>query len=297
MLRAMARSEGLRSESMTKALDAAIAGKNDALFDQLAVASGLPGTRANITIAQAFAAECASRGKTTDRLLFTMAGLSPEAAPGASAREFLPLCGILGLGERAASDAGVRAKVLALLHDAAEDLRFRVREAVPIALARIGDELGDVLVADVASWMDGYFQATAVLLAIGNAQWLGAIDDANEAIARLDEAYVLARDAPRAAARWPGRKALVEALGTVPAALAARFGRPVFEKLAAWTKTEQPELREAIEKNLRGGNLASRYADDVAMVRAAIAANTKTPRDAARIVEGMRGRGKKRGRR
>src|SRR5256885_2082892 len=72
---------------------------------------------------------------------------------------------------------------------------------------------------------------------------------------------------------------------------------PVFDRWAAGTKTEQPELREPIEKTLRAGNLASRYADDVARVRAALAASLKTPRDAARIVHGTRGRGKKRQRR
>jgi hypothetical protein len=293
----MARSEGLRSEALTKALDAATSGRTDALFDQLAVASGLPGTRVNLVVAQAFASECAARGKATDRLLFTMAQLSPEAAPGASAREFLPVCGVLGLGERAATDASARAKALAILHDAAEDSRFRVRDAVPMALARVGEELGVLLVSDVASWMDGYFQAAAVLLALATPTWLGAIDDATEAVARLDEAYVLARDAPRAAARWPGRKALVEALGIVPGALAARFGVPVFDRLAAWTTTEQPELREAIEANLRGANLSSRYADEVSRVRAALTSSLKAPRDPTRIIQGMRGRGKKRSRR
>jgi hypothetical protein len=142
--------------------------------------------------------------------------------------------------------------------------------------------------------MDGYFQAAAVLAGLADARWLVAIDDAAEAIARLDDAFRLARDAPRAAARWPGRKALVEVLGKAPAALASRFGVPVFELLASWTKTEQPELRDAISQNLRGPKMVGRFADEVARVRTALDATAAAPRDPTRIVHGMRGRGKKR---
>ncbi len=291
------RSEGLKSEAMTKALEAALAGKPDALYGQLAVASGLPGTRANLAVADAFATECAARGAAADRLLFAMAALSADDAPGASAREFLPMCGVIGLGARAALDPRVRAKALAAIHDASEDLRFRVREAAVRALARVGAAAGAALARDVASWMDGYFQAAAVLVALADPAWTNAIDDPADALDRLDEAFALARDAPRAAARWPGRKALVEALGLAPAALAARFGVPVFDRMIAWSNIEQPELREAIENNLKGAKLASRYADEVARVRAALEASLKAPRDAARIVKGMRGRGKKRGQR
>jgi hypothetical protein len=247
-----------------------------------------------MAVAQAFAAECVVRGDASDRLLFAMAALSADDAPGASAKEFLPMCGVIGLGARAAEDGGMRAKALARLHDAAEDVRFRVRDAAVFALATIGAARGDALVRDVASWMDGYFQAAAVLAALADQRWLVAIDDGAAAAARLDDAWKLARDAPRAAARWPGRKALVEMLGTTPAALASRFGVPVFDLLVSWTKIEQPELREAIEKNLRGTKMAGRFADEVARVRAALDASAAAPRDPTRIVQGTRGRGKKR---
>jgi hypothetical protein len=136
-----------------------------------------------------------------------------------------------------------------------------------------------------------------VLTALADPAWTNAIDDASEALDRLDEAFALARDAPRSAARWPGRKALVDALGAAPAALASRFGVAVFDRLVAWSKVEQPELREAIENNLKGTKLVGRYADEIARVRAALTASTKAPRDPTRLIQGMRGRGKKRDRR
>ncbi|MCL2725195.1 MAG: hypothetical protein FWD69_12240 [Polyangiaceae bacterium] len=286
----------LRSEQLIEALNQAIGGRFDALYAKLCLASGLPGTRANLTIAHAFANDCAALGKKADRLLFTMAGLHPDEAPGATELEYLPLCGVLGLGARGAGDPSIRDRVLRTLHDAAEDPRFRVRDVVPMALARIGEGMGDALVIEVAHWMDGFFQAAAVLLALTDRAWLSATTNANRVLARFNEAYVLAREAPRSAARWPGRKALVDALSVAPAVIAARYGAPVFDMLVEWSSTEMPELREAIEKNLSEGKLKGRYTAEIERVRAALRASATPPRDPTRVIQGMRSRGTKRGR-
>lgn len=293
----MRMAEGLRSELLSAALDEAIAGKPDRLYAQLGLHSGLPGTRANMTLANAFAVECAARGTKADRLVFTLVGLDPDVARGATEHEFLPLCGVLALGARASRDPAVRRKAIEALHDAAEDPRFRVRDVVPVALARIGEAMGDELVGLTASWTDGFFQAAAVLRALAENTWLSATKDADGVLARLDEAFLLAEKAPRAASRYPGRKALVDALATAPAAVATRYGAAVFELLARWSKTKMPELREAIEKNLRAKALAGRYGDEIAGVQGALTASRTPPRDPTLLVEGMRSRGKKRGRR
>jgi hypothetical protein len=290
----MKTTEGLRSDAIAAALREALAGRSDKLYGQLAIASGLPGTRANMALANGFAAECAALGPPADRLVLTMARLSPEEAPGASSLEFLPVCGILALGARAVADASLRGEAVALLHDAAEDPRFRVRDAVPVALARIGEKMGDALVLEVRTWMDGFHQAAVVLLALAEAPWLSAIHDHGAVLERLDEAFLLARDAPRSAVRWPGWKALADALGTAPATVATRFGVPVFEQLEAWAKVEMPELRAAIEKNLASKKLAGRHAAEIERVRAALGASAPVPRDPTLLVQGMRGRGKKR---
>lgn len=191
----------------------------------------------------------------------------------------------------------MRKKAIAILHDAAEDVRFRVREIVPIALAKLGAVMGDTLVHELSSWMDGYFHASAALLAMGQPNFLPVIDDVDAALARLDEAYALAKNAARSTSRYPGRKALVDALTIVPRAVAARFGVPVFDHLVTWSNTEMPELRTAIEAVLEDKKLASRYAPELRRVQAALAASLPPPRDPTLAREGMRSRGKKRGRR
>lgn len=294
----MRTAEGLRNPAITAALDEAVRGSFDKLYRALALASGLPGPRMNIGVALAFANECAARGRAADKVIDKLASLDAELAPGASELEFLPVCGVVAVGVRAAKekDRKARAKALAFLHDMTEDLRFRVREAAAASLARIGGSDPDGTVREVASWMDGYFQAAGVLRALAEPGWLDAIQDAESVIERLDEAFILARDAPRSAVRWPGWKALHEELGRVVAPVAARFGVPVFDKMIEWSAVEMPELREAIEKNLRDGKLGGRFTPEVERVRAALKKSAPVPRDPTLARQGMRGRAKKRGR-
>jgi hypothetical protein len=295
----MGTAEGLRNEALVAAFEDALKGRHERLFVQLGIQSGLPGTRMNTILAHGFANEAAARGKAADKLIHMMTQL-PELTPGQSEREFLVVCGVLAVAARSVSepkDLAMRKKAIALLHDSAEDVRFRVREIVPIALAKLGAVMGDTLVHELSSWMDGYFQASAALLAMGQPNFLPVIDDVDAALARLDEAYALAKNAARSTSRYPGRKALVDALTIVPRAVAARFGVPVFDHLVTWSNTEMPELRTAIEAVLDDKKLASRYAPELKRVQAALAASLPPPRDPTLAREGMRSRGKKRGRR
>src|ERR1700760_3243458 len=154
------RAQGFRSEALTVAFDEAVAGDPRALYELLARVGGLPGPRANAGVVLAFSNECTARGKRTDALVTQMAMMDVDAAPGASKYEIVPMCGVAALGARAASDPTAM-RAISTLHDCAEDLRFRVRDTVAEALARIGEARGEPLVHDLASWMDGYFPAAA----------------------------------------------------------------------------------------------------------------------------------------
>ena len=290
-----AQSQGFRSEALTRALDEAVTGDPRGLYELLARVGGLPGPRANAGVVLAFANECVARGAKADALVTRMATLDVDAAPGASKYEIIPMCGVAALGARAASDATAM-RALSTLHDCAEDLRFRVRDGVAEALARIGEARGEPLAHDLASWMDGYFHAAAVLRAIADPKWLTRIASANVVVERLDEAFELAKNAPRASARYPGFKSLLEVLGVAPAEAAARFGVPVFEMLARWSATKDPALRELVGRVLASPRLAGRFAEEVARTRAALTATEAPRRDPRSYVGPTRGRGRKRGR-
>lgn len=257
-------------DPLSRALNDALAGRPQALHGLLARGSRLPGPRINEDLAEAFAQACRALGARSDALTLSLARLSPDEAPGAGPLEFLPVCGVYALSARAAADAKIRPMVVEELHARADDARFRVRDAVVLGLARVGAAAGDPLVRDVASWMDGYFHAAAVLLSLSSDMWLTALHEAGPVVERMDEAFALVRDAPRSASRWPGHKALVAALGSAPGLVASRFGVPVFDMLERWAASKDPTLREVVERGLGARNLAGRFGPDLERVRAAL---------------------------
>jgi hypothetical protein len=288
--------EGLRNEAISAALEQAIRGRTDALYKELTAVSGLPGPRMNLAVAQAFATDCAKHGEAADRLIFRMAALTPEEARGASAREFLPVCGVLAMGARAAKEKSLRTKVLNQLHELAEDSRFRVREAVPFALARIGAKMGEDLGDMVEHWMNGYFHAAAVLKGIGQQEWLAKCEMYYVPINLLHDGFWLAHEAPRSAQRYPGYKALIEALVETPIAVALRFNLPMMDRLQIWAdQVGTPEMRDVITRIIRNKQLKAHYGDEIKRITETLAASRKPPRDPTRIIQGMRGRGQKRG--
>ncbi len=283
------------SDALVSALATAERGDTRPLYALLCKGSRLPGPQPNLDLAESFARLSAGRGAQVDALLRRMVSLDADEAPGGTELEFLPMCGVTALGARAAGEAksGGRTyeELLGLLHECAEDLRFRVRDAVPAALIRVGATRGAKLLDELAPWMDGYFHAAAVVRALGDATWLSSFATGAEPLQRIDEAFTLLREAPRAASRYPGHKALVEALGRGPALLMPRFGSEVFDLLARWALVQDPALRAIVSANLKGTTVRARFAADVTRVEAALAGSAKAPRDPSIIVHGTRKRG------
>ena len=260
-------------DPLARALDDAIAGRRQPLIELLIRGSRLPGIRANEALAEAFALACRARGPAADKVAVDLAHLTADEAPGATALEFLPVCGVYAIGVRAATDERQRPRMIEELHGCADDLRFRVRDAVVAALARAGSSVGERLVDEVSPWMDGYFHAAAVLTALARDPWLTQLKDAAPVVARLDDAFTLVREAPRAAVRYPGHKALIDALSVTPAIVALRFGVPIFEMLARWAAVTDPALRDVVTANVDARKLKGRFSPEVARVHAALTAS------------------------
>ena len=275
------------------AIDKAIGSDVRPLYDFLCRVSGLPGVRVNAAIVEAFAVACAARGKKSDALLRTMAALHPDEAPGGTVLEFLPVCATAAIGARAASDARARDSMLALLHELAEDMRFRVRDAVPEALAAIGARTGDALLADVDGWMDGFFHAAAVLRALARPEWLTAVTDGEAVAERVRQSFALLDGANRSARRYPGFKALSDALVPTPRAFGPRFGSVFFDAWTALASTKDPDLAALIARGIDEPSLRGRFADELGRVKSALADAAPVPRDPSRIVKGTRRRGRR----
>jgi hypothetical protein len=108
--------------------------------------SGLPGPRGNIELAQVVADE-------GDRHLFQRyIDFTNDIAPVNSPYEFLAFCGVLGFG-RLLAEGDV--SLLKTIRRYASDPRWRTREAVAMALQRLGDVNMGLLIEAMSEWSQG----------------------------------------------------------------------------------------------------------------------------------------------
>jgi len=108
--------------------------------------SGLPGPRGNLELAQAFA------DLGNEEKIQSYISIEQEKAPVNSARMFLTFCGVVGLGTLINEG---KMQYLSRLRRFASDSRWRIREAVAMALQRIGDADIEVLLEETAKWSKG----------------------------------------------------------------------------------------------------------------------------------------------
>lgn len=108
--------------------------------------SGLPGPRGNLELAQVVADE--GNLQIFQRYITYTADEAPVNSP----YEFLAFCGIVGLGRLLAEG---KEDTLKTLHLFASDPRWRIREAIAMALQRLGEVDMNRLIMEMKEWSKG----------------------------------------------------------------------------------------------------------------------------------------------
>jgi len=222
--------------------------------------SGLPGPRGNLELARA-AADVRSPEE-----LRRWASLDPGVAPTGGAEEFLVFCGVVGLGRLLAEGD---AKALVELRGHANDPRWRVREAVAMALQRWGGENFDALAVTMAEWASGsLLERRAAGAAVCEPALLTDPARVEAALAVLTEATAGLAAADSAERRSYEYKALRKGLGycwSVAVAAAPETARPAFEALVARAAaSDDRDLLWVARENLRKHRLERLHSDWVA---------------------------------
>jgi len=209
--------------------------------------SGLPGPRGNLELARA-ATDVRSAAE-----LRRWASLDSRAAPTGGAAEFLAFCGVAGLGRLLVEGDP---DALAELRRHAGDPRWRVREAVAIALQRWGVEDFDALVAAMTDWASGsWLERRAAAAALCEPALLTDPARVSAVVAVLEEATAGVATADPGDRRSAELKALRKGLGycwSVAVAAAPAAGRPAFEALIERAAASgDGDLRWIARENLR----------------------------------------------
>jgi hypothetical protein len=133
--------EDYKRELGTLIGEAIATGIDKKLLDYITSNSNLPGPRGNLELAGAFAdvngQYIPEKGERLWELCTKMTEVSADEAPVNHPRELIPFCGAVGVGALGAASPVLFAKAMPTLRKLANDPRWRMREAVPMALQRL----------------------------------------------------------------------------------------------------------------------------------------------------------------
>jgi hypothetical protein len=207
--------------------------------------SGLPGPRGNIELAQAVA-------NAGDRELFRRyLSYSADIAPVNSPYGFLAFCGAVGLGRLLAEGDLSNLQTLRIL---ASDQRWRMREAVAMALQRLGDVNIAQLLKAMQSWSLGTpLEQRAAAAAVCEPRLLGEVRYAREALKILDT--ITASLEQRLDRRGEDFLTLRKGLGycwSVAVAALPDEGKALMEK---WLAMSDKDIQWIMRENLKKSRL------------------------------------------
>ena len=202
--------------------------------------SGLPGPRGNIELAQVVADE-------GDRDLFERyLAYTAEKAPVNSPNEFLAFCGIVGFG-RLLAEGDI--DLLNILRQYASDPRWRIREAVAMALQRWGDVDMEHLITAMREWSNGNpFEQRAAAAGLCEPRFLGNAQHAKsvlDILGKITSSIKRIKDR-----RSEGFIALKKGLGycwSVAVVALPSEGKALMEK---WSTDTDADIRWIMKENL-----------------------------------------------
>ncbi|MEQ8235883.1 MAG: HEAT repeat domain-containing protein [Syntrophomonadaceae bacterium] len=207
--------------------------------------SRLPGPRANLELAEAVAQE-----GDLERFRRYLA-YRAEDAPYGSALEFLPVCGVIGLG-RILSEG--RLEIFYELRILASDPRWRIREAVAIALQKFGDKDMDRLLKEMDIWSCGnLLERRAVIASLCEPRLLIKPEYTQKVLNILDRIMkdILLEDKRKTDEFTALRKALGYCW-SVAVVAAPEAGKKYLEK---WFVNKDKDIRWIMKENLKKNRL------------------------------------------
>ena len=207
--------------------------------------SGLPGPRGNLELAEVVAEEA-----SVDQVEGFLS-IPPAKAPENTPHAFLVFCGVAALGKWVARG---EKRHLARLRKYASDPRWRVREAVAIALQYIGDAEMPALVELMQTWRTGsWYEKRAVAAALAEPRLLKDSGIAGAVLQIFDRitADMQSVADPTEASFKVCRQTLGYAW-SVAVAAAPQAGKPLMER---WFKSRDPNVRWVMRENLKKNRL------------------------------------------
>jgi hypothetical protein len=230
-----------------------ILSKVDDWDEYLRAESNLPGPRGNLELAHA-AADLGDRERFEHFLTF-----DPQRAPVNSPDEFLAFCGVEGLGRLIAEG---QSDLWPVLRNYASDPRWRIREAVAMALQRVGQVDMDLLLEKLQAWVTGdWLEMRAAAAGLAEPVLLQEEKHILRALEILDRITAAVESAQE---RDENFKTLCKGLGYCWSVVVAALPTQGKQSMEKWLSSTDKDVRHIMKENLKKNRLVRMDKDWVA---------------------------------
>ncbi|UCG00111.1 MAG: hypothetical protein JSV89_11360 [Spirochaetaceae bacterium] len=293
-------------ETYTSALEELVWDPQNAgqLAELLTAESNLPGPRANLELAEAFAqavSTAAAEPAAWLETLYAWAGISAEEAPTGDPKEFLPFCALLAFGVLYNTHAcaypctgpcdcplwPVQSEHLVeTIRRSASDSRWRIREAAAMALQRLGEGNPKALRRILDDWLnagaakddspaDGtltesssaavaLMERRTVLAALAHPPLLEDPDFSSYALKTGGRILEDAARIPSEQRKGEAFQILKKGLSYALSVFVAHLPAEGFPMLERWAHSSDPDIKRILVENLKKRRLKAANPDRVA---------------------------------
>ena len=230
--------------------------------------SALPGRRANVELAAAFADVVGGEdgGEPGWPLVLRWCGLSADEAPTNHPGEFLHFAAVQAAGAlHEGSSPDRQHQIAEMLRVAASDERWRTREAAALGLQRIGEADSSALQRISETWIrdQALLELRAVLAAWAHPPILEVPDQARYALSMAEAAMVRYDELGPDERRAPSAEVLRKGLTFAPSVYVAAMPNEGFSWLERWASSEDMGIKKIVASNLRKARLARAFPERV----------------------------------
>ncbi|MEJ2005240.1 MAG: hypothetical protein P8X57_09820, partial [Cyclobacteriaceae bacterium] len=183
------------------------------------------------------------------------------------AEEFLSFCGVLGLGRIGKIDPINEPVVVADIKNAAQDERWRIREAAAMAIQDLIDARPKATLVILRSWVheENYLLNRAVVAGIAEPRFMKEREHAR--IALELHKTILKQVSLDPSMHDPHLKVLVKGLSYTLSVVITGTEKEGFAFLEALLATEHPLVRKIVRENLKKKRLVRLNPDKVALLQ------------------------------
>jgi hypothetical protein len=217
--------------------------------------SNLPGKRGNLELAFAFAGYIEELYPAKPELVLTFCEAlvikNPPLGKATGSEEFLPFCGVLSLGRICKIDPIKESDVLVYVKTAAQDERWRIREAAAMAIQDLIDVHPETTIATLRCWVheESYLLLRAVAAGIAEPRFMKKQEIARVAL-ELHKT-ILEKVANETDRHNPDYAVLVKGLCYTLSVVITGIEKEGFDYLEDLLAMDHPVIRKIVRENLK----------------------------------------------